>query len=234
MYPFERFLRHLKNNIKNKARVEGSMCNAYLVEEASTFCSHYFEQHVQTKHRKVPRNDSSGGGESFEGNFSIFSHPGRASGCANVRYLDDREYMAAHNYVLLNCPEVAPYTDVYEPFILASQAMQVYFCNYPSLRRDKMDWLVVCKIKARPLVELSQAPQSHQEPYQDETPENLNRIDIRDIPTHLNDNEGILDLDDGEGSPEEEIEFDSDSEEGGSSQSDDIDNNGSDYNNSSN
>nr|XP_017219141.1 PREDICTED: uncharacterized protein LOC108196387 isoform X2 [Daucus carota subsp. sativus] len=387
MYPFERFLRHLKNNIKNKARVEGSMCNAYLVEEASTFCSHYFEQHVQTKHRKVPRNDSSGGGENFEGNFSIFSHPGRASGCANVRYLDDREYMAAHNYVLLNCPEVAPYTEifinmvrennqsitdaeidkclesdfalwfkqyaqnpslvpneivrdiasgplrsvrsvpifyvngykfhtrkyganrstfnsgvcikgsnysetsndyfgiideilileyprlpikkttlfkcewfdptpsvgtrvhlrfkmvevnrkkklsVYEPFILASQAMQVYFCNYPSLRRDKMDWLVVCKIKARPLVELSQASQSHQEPYQDETPENLNRIDIRDIPTHLNDNEGILDLDDGEGSPEEEIELDSDSEEGRSSQSDDIHNYGSDSNNSSN
>lgn len=27
MYPFERFLRHLKNNVKNKARVEGSMCN---------------------------------------------------------------------------------------------------------------------------------------------------------------------------------------------------------------
>ena len=111
MYPFERFLRHLKNNVKNKARVEGSICNAFLVEEASTFCSHYFEQHIHTKHRKVPRNDSSRSGETFEGTFSIFSHPGRAHGCVKTRYLDDREYTAANNYVLFNCPEVAPYIE---------------------------------------------------------------------------------------------------------------------------
>ncbi|XP_057779596.1 uncharacterized protein LOC130998182 [Salvia miltiorrhiza] len=34
MYPFERYLRKLKNNVRNKARVEGSICNAYIVEEA--------------------------------------------------------------------------------------------------------------------------------------------------------------------------------------------------------
>ncbi|XP_057990582.1 uncharacterized protein LOC131172963 [Hevea brasiliensis] len=39
MYPFERYLRKLKNNVKNKAKVEGSICNAYLVEEASSFCA---------------------------------------------------------------------------------------------------------------------------------------------------------------------------------------------------
>ncbi|CAH1441095.1 unnamed protein product [Lactuca virosa] len=31
MYPFERFLHQLKKDVKNKARVEGSICNAYLV-----------------------------------------------------------------------------------------------------------------------------------------------------------------------------------------------------------
>ncbi|KAL1808530.1 hypothetical protein ACET3Z_025520 [Daucus carota] len=46
-------------------------------------------------------------------------------------------------------------------------------------------------------------------------------ISTEDIPTYLKDNGGIIDLDDGEGSPEEEMEFDSDSEELGSSQSDD-------------
>ncbi|XP_021626203.2 uncharacterized protein LOC110625022 [Manihot esculenta] len=35
MYPFERYLRKLKTNVKNKARVKGSICNAYLVEEAN-------------------------------------------------------------------------------------------------------------------------------------------------------------------------------------------------------
>ena len=46
--------------MKNKARVEGSICNAYLVEEASLFCSYYFEEHVHTRHRRhrrVPRNN---------------------------------------------------------------------------------------------------------------------------------------------------------------------------------
>ena len=110
MYPFERFLRHLKNNVKNKARVEGSICNAFLVEEASNFCSHYFEKHIHTRHRKVPRNDPGGNEEKSEVNISIFSHPGRAHGKVTTRYLDDREYVAANNYFLFNCHEVAPYT----------------------------------------------------------------------------------------------------------------------------
>ena len=60
-----------------------------------------------------------------------------------------------------------------------------------------------------------------QESYKDEIQKHLNMISTEDIPTYLKDNGGIIDLDDGEGSPEEEMEFDSDSEELGSSQSDD-------------
>ncbi|KAL0427434.1 UNVERIFIED_CONTAM: hypothetical protein Slati_2918200 [Sesamum latifolium] len=40
-----------------------------------------------------------------------------------------------------------------EPFILAQQAVQVYYTEYPSMKRDKVDWMVVCKIKARRLVD---------------------------------------------------------------------------------
>ena len=28
----------------------------------------------------------------------------------------------------------------YEPFMLAQQAIQVYYASYPSLKRDKADW----------------------------------------------------------------------------------------------
>ncbi|KAK1373885.1 hypothetical protein POM88_030078 [Heracleum sosnowskyi] len=35
----------------------------------------------------------------------------RAHGVGKTRYLDDREYTTANNYVLFNCPEVAPYID---------------------------------------------------------------------------------------------------------------------------
>lgn len=31
-----------KKNVNNKAKVEGSICSAYLVEEAANFCSYIF------------------------------------------------------------------------------------------------------------------------------------------------------------------------------------------------
>ena len=36
--------------------------------------------------------------------------------------------------------------------ILVMQAAQVYFCSYPSLRKDKVDWWVASKIKPRRVV----------------------------------------------------------------------------------
>ncbi|KAK9133608.1 hypothetical protein Scep_013136 [Stephania cephalantha] len=88
MYLFERYLKHLKNNVKNKARVEGSICNAHLVEEVPAFFSYYFEKHVSTLHNRPPRNYDSGVGptENFNGNFSIFIHPGQAYGRSKKRY----------------------------------------------------------------------------------------------------------------------------------------------------
>ena len=57
--------------------MEGSICNAYLVEETSNFCSHYFEPHVYTRMHKVPRNDDGGDGDEIEGTLSIFKHHDR-------------------------------------------------------------------------------------------------------------------------------------------------------------
>ena len=42
----------------------------------------------------------------------------------------------------------------YEPFILIVQATQVYFASYPTLKINVNDWLVVCKIKARGIMEV--------------------------------------------------------------------------------
>lgn len=113
--------------------------------------------------------------------------------------------------------------NVYEPFVLAMQATQVFFCNYPSLKRDKVDWLVVSKVKARPLVELPQISESHiQDAFQDDVPEHLHMIHTDDIPTRLNDTDGTsIDLDDDEESQEEETQIDSEEEK--SSNTDDND-----------
>ena len=42
----------------------------------------------------------------------------------------------------------------YEPFILTMQVCQVYYVPYPSLRRSQMDWIAMCKIKVRAVVEM--------------------------------------------------------------------------------
>ncbi|XP_006338141.1 uncharacterized protein [Solanum tuberosum] len=108
-----RNLRKYKYNVRNKAHVEGCICNAHIVEEVSSFCSHYFEPHVYTRHRKVPQNDDGGIGEQhgYASNLSIFTYPGRGFGELNWRYLTEEELKAAHIYILLNCREVQPYVD---------------------------------------------------------------------------------------------------------------------------
>ncbi|XP_031116582.1 uncharacterized protein LOC116020237 [Ipomoea triloba] len=113
MYPFERYLRKLKNNVKNKAKVEGSISNAYLVEEASSFCSYYFEDHVSTKHRNVPRNADSSEYvvDEHKETLSIFKYSGRAFGKSKARYMTNEEFKAAQTYVLLNCSEVEPFIE---------------------------------------------------------------------------------------------------------------------------
>ncbi|XP_050207371.2 uncharacterized protein LOC126656796 [Mercurialis annua] len=112
MYPFERYLRRLKNNVKNKSQVEGSIANAYLVEETASFCAHYFTPTIHTRHRRVPRNDDGGVDiRAVSGMLSIFKHPGRFMGQAKSRFLEQKDYDAAHTYILLNCIEAKPYIE---------------------------------------------------------------------------------------------------------------------------
>ena len=70
----------MKKTVKNKARVEGSIASAYLVHEATIFCNHYFEEHVMTKRRVVPRNDDGGvqSGVHIEDVPKVFKIHGRA------------------------------------------------------------------------------------------------------------------------------------------------------------
>jgi hypothetical protein len=55
-----RYLYHLKKKLRNKARVEASTVNAYLVEEASNCTTYYFEPHVVTRSRSPSRHDDGG------------------------------------------------------------------------------------------------------------------------------------------------------------------------------
>nr|GEV66541.1 hypothetical protein [Tanacetum cinerariifolium] len=100
MYPFERYLYHLKKKVKNKARVESLICEAYIMEEISNFYSHYFEPHVLTNLTRVRRNDDGGNVNEREDVLSIFKHPARPSGNSKRRYLNDDEYTTAILYAV--------------------------------------------------------------------------------------------------------------------------------------
>ena len=56
--------------------MEGNISNSYVVEEASLLCSHYFEDHVVTRHTRVSQNDAGvvNEGDDQEGKLSIFKH----------------------------------------------------------------------------------------------------------------------------------------------------------------
>ena len=102
---------NLKKKVKNKAHVEALICEAYIVEEISTFISYYFEPHLRTRINCVPWYDD-GGEVASSGNLSIFSNPGCQPTPKNVvrgRYLSEIKFKQAHNYVLFNCDEVRPF-----------------------------------------------------------------------------------------------------------------------------
>ena len=95
----------------NKARVESSICNAYLTEEISNFLAHYFGNNVDTKARDLDRHVRIGVDEEVNPDFpSIFSeNVGYATSKGASKYLDNRDYDVAHQYVLSNCELLREY-----------------------------------------------------------------------------------------------------------------------------
>jgi hypothetical protein len=92
------------------AHVEALICEAYIIEEISTFISYYFEPHLRMRINRVSRHDD-GGEVSSSGNLSIFSNLGRPTPKNTIRgrYLSEIEFRQEHNYVLFNCDGLKPF-----------------------------------------------------------------------------------------------------------------------------
>jgi hypothetical protein len=84
---------NLKKKVKNKAYIKVSICEAYIVEEISTFISYYFEPHLRPRINRVPRHDDGGEVPSSE-NLSIFSNLGRPTpkNAIRGRYFSEIEF----------------------------------------------------------------------------------------------------------------------------------------------
>ncbi|XP_035549023.1 uncharacterized protein LOC108993538 isoform X1 [Juglans regia] len=107
MYPFERYLGKFKRYVKNKARPEGSIAEAYIHTECLTFCSMYL-QDIETKFTRMDRNVDGGEAENIDG-FKIFDQKVRPIGMALNLQLSNKLLPEATWYVLNNCDEIASY-----------------------------------------------------------------------------------------------------------------------------
>jgi hypothetical protein len=96
----------LKPKVRNKARVEGSIVEAYLVEETTNFLSLYFNPKAPSVRNKMPRYDD--GASTFEAtcDLELFKYPGRCMSPQGYRELTNEEYKAAFLYILTNIPEM--------------------------------------------------------------------------------------------------------------------------------
>ena len=106
MLSLRRCIQKLRKKVRNKARVEAGIVEAFLVEEAANTLSLYFRPHAPSVRNKVPRYDDCA--SSFQGtcDLDIFKCPGRCMSPRGVRELSNKEYKVALLYILTNMPEM--------------------------------------------------------------------------------------------------------------------------------
>ena len=98
MYPFERFMKVIKNSVRNRYRPEGCIAESYLIEEAIEFCSDFLSGVDPIGTRKSQDHlDTSNIGRPLS---------------MGVPFKPEQELLRqAHRYVLENTIDVQPYME---------------------------------------------------------------------------------------------------------------------------
>ncbi|KAI9116057.1 hypothetical protein K1719_012987 [Acacia pycnantha] len=144
MYPFERFLRTLKCKIKNPRYVEGSIAEAFLVEETTKFGSYYYPPEVISRWRGVPRND---GGGVPSGQISIFNYPGRVVGKHCSSTLEGIDKKVAEWYILNNCEEADPFLKHFSNCVRSTNPLMSDFDIDQFMKVEFPNWLQSCFVQ---------------------------------------------------------------------------------------
>ncbi|XP_062086592.1 ATP-dependent 6-phosphofructokinase 5, chloroplastic-like [Humulus lupulus] len=107
MYPIERSMGVYKQYVRNRARPEGSIAEAYVVNEALTFCSMYLRG-VETRFNRPERNDDRVESQPNR-EYSIYKAVGRPFGKKSNMLLNPQLKQKAEWYILNNCAEIKEY-----------------------------------------------------------------------------------------------------------------------------
>ncbi|XP_010233141.1 uncharacterized protein LOC100826217 [Brachypodium distachyon] len=90
MYPVERRLGYLKGTVRNKARLEGSIAETYVVDECMIYCSRFLNDDVETRFNKDERNRD-GKRVVDPAELPVFSVAAKAFGACRLKYFE-KEY----------------------------------------------------------------------------------------------------------------------------------------------
>jgi hypothetical protein len=104
-YPIERCLKLLRQKCKNKAKIEASVAEAFVIEEVSTFTQAYYTEKLPSVHNPTSRYNI----EENSSTLSLFKGDlGKGSAGVN-KNLTHEEWTSIMMYLLLNLDECLDY-----------------------------------------------------------------------------------------------------------------------------
>ena len=101
-YPIERCLKTLHKKRRNKAKIEASIIEAYILEEVSNFIEKYYTEKLPNIYNPPPRYNA---GEN-ESNLSLFQGQLGSASASTTKQLKNEEWHSIMLYVLTNLVEV--------------------------------------------------------------------------------------------------------------------------------
>jgi hypothetical protein len=99
MYPIERALKKLRASVRNKARVEGCIAEAFALKEISQFSTMYFARANNVFAPSVRLHVEN---ESPQSTLQIFANPGKAVGKGSVHHIEASDLNTLMLYMYSN------------------------------------------------------------------------------------------------------------------------------------
>ena len=109
-YSTERMQKTLRAKCKNKRRIEASMAEAFITEEAANFMTAHYEAKNRHLHNPKPRYNI-GDHERRESKFKLFKGSLAPCGVMQTKTLTFEEWGRITLYILTNLTEVRPYIE---------------------------------------------------------------------------------------------------------------------------
>ena len=104
-YPIERCLKTLRKKYRNKAKIEASIVEAYILEEVSNFTEKYYTENLPSVYNPPPRYNAN----ENESNISLFQGQLRSASASTTKQLKNEEWRNIMLYVLTNLVVVQPF-----------------------------------------------------------------------------------------------------------------------------